>query len=258
MWLFGLGGLCKKFLSQWLTHAFLNWNSKSIETETEINTGVTWRGVWQSHFKSPLLKTYWLQYTIDGNKCNFSVAKLCKFLDISGDVLLKPIIEAAGKDITHWFDKKTKDIRTHIDPVTKCKFYYTPRGRFIHTPPRCPRTDWANDFGRPWWKDDSYCIGVLSAQTRKIRIINTLTSQEQTIEVCSEEILTEIQDRYLKYNAHAASYTWKYNGRNLDMNKTLEENGVADESEEFYKLSMNEELFLPALHLYLNDDLTEA
>jgi len=27
-----------------------------------------------------------------------------------GDVLLKPIIEAAGKDITHWFDKKTKDV----------------------------------------------------------------------------------------------------------------------------------------------------
>lgn len=77
-------------------------------------------------------------------------------------------------------------IRTHIDPVTKCKFYYTPRGRFIHTPPKCPRTDWANDFGRPWWKDDSYCIGVLSAKTRRVRIINTLTSQEQAIEVnCS-------------------------------------------------------------------------
>ena len=29
---------------------------------------------------------------------------------ILGDVLLKPIIEAAGKDITHWFDKKTKDV----------------------------------------------------------------------------------------------------------------------------------------------------
>lgn len=74
-------------------------------------------------------------------------------------------------------------IRTHIDPVTKCKFYYTPKGRFIHTPPRCPRTDWANDFGRPWWKDDSYLIGVLSAKTRRVRIINTLTSQEQAIEV---------------------------------------------------------------------------
>ena len=77
-------------------------------------------------------------------------------------------------------------------------------------------------------------------------------------QVCSEEILSEIQDRYLKYNAHAASYTWKYNGRNLDMNKTLQENGVIDESEEFYKLRMNNEQFLPALHLYFNDDLTEA
>lgn len=109
-----VGGLCKKFLSQWLTQAFLNWNSKSIETETEINTGVTWRGVWQSHFKSPLVKTYWLQYTIDSKKCNFSFTKLCKFLDISGDVLLKPIIEAAGKDITHWFDKKTKDVSSCV------------------------------------------------------------------------------------------------------------------------------------------------
>lgn len=42
------------------------------------------------------------------------------------------------------------------------------------------------------------------------------------------------------------------------MSKTLEENGVPDESEEFYKLSMNDELSLPALHLYFNDDLTEA
>lgn len=42
------------------------------------------------------------------------------------------------------------------------------------------------------------------------------------------------------------------------MNKTLEENGVLDESEEYYKLSMNDEQFLPALHLYFNDDLTEA
>ena len=42
------------------------------------------------------------------------------------------------------------------------------------------------------------------------------------------------------------------------MNKTLEENGVIDESEQFYKLRMNNEQFLPAMHLYFNDDLTEA
>ena len=74
-------------------------------------------------------------------------------------------------------------IRTCIDPKTNCSFPHVPMGRFIHIPPRCPRTDWANDFGRPWWKDETYCIGVLSRKTRMIRIINTLTSQEQTIEV---------------------------------------------------------------------------
>lgn len=42
------------------------------------------------------------------------------------------------------------------------------------------------------------------------------------------------------------------------MNKTLIENEVEDESEEFYKLGMNDEQFLPPIHLYFNDDLTEA
>ena len=70
--------------------------------------------------------------------------------------------------------------------------------------------------------------------------------------------MTEILTRYLVYNAHAASYTWKYNGTNLDMAKTLEDNGVKDEDEEFYELSIRDDQFLPAIHLYFNDDLTEA
>jgi len=41
------------------------------------------------------------------------------------------------------------------------------------------------------------------------------------------------------------------------MKKTLQANKVLDESEEFYTLSMDEDQFLPALHLYFNDDLTE-
>eukprot|EP00794_Sanderia_malayensis_P015412 gene15412-16986_t len=186
----------------------------------------------------------------------YNLTPLCQ--TSSGEVLLKPIIAAGGSDISHWFDSKTKDIRTHVDPTTNCLFPYIPMGRFIHIPPRCPRTDWANDFGRPWWKDESYCIGLLSRKTRKIRIINNLTSQEQTLEVCSEEVMAEILERYLVYNQHAASYTWKYNEKYLDMDKTLESNGVVDESEDFYKLGMDEDLFLPAIHLYFNDDLTEC
>ena len=69
--------------------------------------------------------------------------------------------------------------------------------------------------------------------------------------------MTEILERYLVYNEHAASYTWKYNGENLVMTRTLEDNGVADESEEFYTLGIDEDQFLPAIHLYFNDDLTE-
>ena len=70
--------------------------------------------------------------------------------------------------------------------------------------------------------------------------------------------MNEILERYLTYNAHAASYTWKYNGNNLEMDKSLEENEIPDEDEEFYELSMNDDQYLQAIHLYLNDDLTEA
>ena len=101
-----------------------------------------------------------------------------------------------------------------------------------------------------------------------------LTSQQNTIEVkrselgylfiylcifevCSEENMLEILTRYEAYNVHAASYTWKFCGTNLDMTRTLEENGVEDEFEKFYELGMNEDDYLPAIHLYFNDDLTE-
>jgi hypothetical protein len=68
----------------------------------------------------------------------------------------------------------------------------------------------------------------------------------------------EILHRYLKYNAHASSYTWKYEGEVLDMAKTLSENGIADDDSEFYNLRMREDQFLQSVILYYNDDLTEA
>ena len=70
-----------------------------------------------------------------------------------------------------------------MDPLTGCKIPYTPHGWFIHIPPPMPCSDWANDFGRPWWRDESYCVGILSKKTRRIKIINTLTSQEHVLEV---------------------------------------------------------------------------
>lgn len=60
-----------------------------------------------------------------------------------------------------------------------------------------------------------------------------LTDHEDIIEVPSEETIQEILIRYKEINEHAASYTWKRLGRPLDMEKTLEENNIDDETEEF-------------------------
>jgi len=57
----------------------------------------------------------------------------------------------------------------------------------------------------------------MTRSLRKIRIINTLTDHDDTIEVPSEEIIDEILERYKEINKHAASYTWKRLGRPLDM-----------------------------------------
>lgn len=145
-----------------------------------------------------------------------------------------------------------------MHPVASRKTPYTPEGRFVHVPPVGPRSDWSCSFGRPWWKEDSYCIGVLSSRTRKIRLLNSLTLEEQIVEICAEETLREIMKRYTPYNSHAASYTWKYFEMNMDMDKTLDENGVTDESDEFFELGMDEDDYLPPITLYFNDDLTEA
>lgn len=49
----------------------------------------------------------------------------------------------------------------------------------------------------------------MSTKTRKVIVVNTLTRKQDVLSVCSEETIEEIRDRYLPYNAHAGSYTWK-------------------------------------------------
>jgi len=45
----------------------------------------------------------------------------------SGDILLKPIISSAGKDISHWFEKKSGDVSEII--ISVCVHSY---GTFLH------------------------------------------------------------------------------------------------------------------------------
>ena len=132
-------------------------------------------------------------------------------------------------------------------------------GRFLHIPPMIPDSSWDPAQCRlPWWNNDSLRIGQLTEKTRKLRVINLTTGDDDVIEVCSEETMNEILDRYMDLNEHAASYTWKRLGRPLDMDKTLAENDIPDETEEFIDLGIDEESYIPAVHLYYNDDLTVA
>ena len=86
--------------------------------------------------------------------------------------------------------------------------------------------------------------------------MNMLTKDDETIEVATEENMNEILDRYLAFNAHASSYTWKRLGKVLEMDATLQENGIPDETAECLQLGMDPEEYIPTIHLYFDDDLT--
>lgn len=140
------------------------------------------------------------------------------------------------------------------------KQYICPNGRYLHVPPVGPDSDWdPNSFNSPWWEDDTrYCIGQLTERVRTIRLVNTLSKHTDDLEVCSEETINEILDRYMELNSHAASYTWKRLGKVLDMGQSLEANGIADERDELTELGIAHDDYIPCIHLYFNDDLTIA
>ena len=100
-------------------------------------------------------------------------------------------------------------------------------------PPRDPDAEWdPSSFSSPWWENDLYIVGQLTRHVRKVRIINTLTRHDDVLECANEETINEILDRYLAINSHAASYTWKRLGKVLDMAKTLDDNGIMDDTKE--------------------------
>lgn len=176
--------------------------------------------------------------------------------------LTKPLVQAAGSDISHWWDPQNDTLKTCVDINTGMRTYTQPMGRFPHVPTIYPDSNIDLEYDTPWWKDPQYIVGELTSKTRKVRIVNTLNGHEVTLEVCAEETLNDIvRERYLEINAHAHSYTWRRldpEPRDLDMTKTLDGNNIADETEEFEHLGLNADFYIPAINLYYNDDLTEA
>ncbi|KAL0232407.1 hypothetical protein PCE1_002748 [Barthelona sp. PCE] len=169
----------------------------------------------------------------------------------------QPILDAAGSDITHWFNSDG-NVRTCIDQMTEMEVPYTPQGRFFHCPPRLPDARWVPDFEVPWWKDQRYVLGYLSTSPRKVFIVNTLTTHRHLVTVPNEETLSMILERYKKYNNEGHAYVWKYKGKRLNMDISLKENGIEDEADNYSELNIPEEMSYPAIHLYFTDSLDVA
>jgi len=126
-----------------------------------------------------------------------------------------------------------------------------------------PTSDYSTDIGTVWWRNKELVLGKLTIRTRRVKLENMLTKQKTELEVCMEETLDEIQNRYLKFNNHSASYTWKRTdteqiARLLDMKLTLDENGIPDDTDDFEDLNIDPDFYIPTIQLYFSDDLTIA
>ncbi|XP_046389609.1 cytochrome b5 domain-containing protein 1 [Ischnura elegans] len=197
----------------------------------------------------------WVSYL--GNVYNLTPL-IVEFTNIGAVKLIKPLLAFGGKDISEWFNPDTGELRTYTHPITWTTAPYTPHGTLPHLGPLMPTSLWKPLTKKPWWKDTRYMIGRLTAKARPIRILNVLTGHDDQIEVCCEDTLNRIQERYLFLNNHSGSYTWKFEGRVLNMNLTLAENGIPDEREEFIELLLPEKFYIPAIMIYNNDDLTSS
>jgi hypothetical protein len=181
-------------------------------------------------------ESLWVSISSQGKV--FDVTRLVDKGDEAG-----PLLARGGQDVSHWFDASGLSVRTRVDPLTNMVTVYTPEGRFPHIAPLAPVTDWEPDWVEPWWRDPAYVVGTLTARARKIQIVNTLTSHSHTLDVGCEQTVAAIAEKFLLYNAHARAYTWRalVDGkmRALDMEKTLEENGVADDTAELEKIGLD-------------------
>ncbi|CAH1390110.1 unnamed protein product [Nezara viridula] len=168
---------------------------------------------------------------------------------------VRPVLAEAGKDISHWFDNKG-ELVTFVHPITMEQVPYLPHGPI---PQLCenylPSPFWFPTPVVPWWKDKRLFVGRLTANERPIRVRNMLTKMEASFTVCEEDLIGGgIAARYKVYNSAYNSYVWKFEGRNVDMDRTLTQNGIEDLRPAMRGVQLPECLYIPCLDLYYKDD----
>lgn len=93
--------------------------------------------------------------------------------------LVQPIIQHAGEDISHWFDEKTCDVKTHLDPERHIRVPFLPHGRFLDVPPPDPVSNWSTRSDKSWWqvsllRDIRHEWGFIAFNRTKRRIVSVI------------------------------------------------------------------------------------
>ncbi|XP_064357205.1 cytochrome b5 domain-containing protein 1 [Dromaius novaehollandiae] len=174
-----------------------------------------------------------------------------------GEPCLRPLLEAAGTDISHWFDPQTHDLLQRVEPRSGLRVPGGGRGPGV--PPPTPRSDWVPPRGPPWWRDPRYEVGRLGPP-RRLRLLNALTGQQHLLEVCAEETLAEVLGRSLPLNAHAGSYSWRRPGAPAALEpggRPLQPGGGPGGPDLDLDADLDPPPQPPALLLHFNDDFTE-
>lgn len=74
------------------------------------------------------------------------------------------------------------------------------------------------------------------------------------MKVCEEDSIKRIQERALIYNANGMSYSWKFEGKDLDIELTLTENGIPDERDRFVNCGLPDHYYIPCLMCYYEEE----
>ena len=185
------------------------------------------------------------------------VYDLTSVLASSPSHLHLPLLRFAGRDISFLFDPSTRQPVSCVSPVSGLRVFSCPYGPYPHLPPEWPSSDYATCVECVWWEDERLCVGRLASSVRDVRLVNTLTGQDDCMEVAGEETVADIKRRWQSEYGGGGGYVLKVGGRVLELDKTLEQNGLADERADMEELGMNCRDFIPVIHLYFDDQIGE-
>lgn len=136
------------------------------------------------------------------------------------------LIKFAGKDLSSFFNH-------HGEPLERVNQYMNNVPVF---PPAFEKESDDNDF---WWCEENYVIGKITCTERRVRIINSLTQKTVSMNVCEEDSIDKIKQKYAKlFNRNADNYVWRKISSSdpkpghLFMDKTLTQNDIPFEKHE--------------------------